>query len=179
MRSKTAFVVTAVMTLAATLGSSVHSQAPQSLISGTIDDYAWVEVGSGAGAWHVTGQWTADLNRPNGKGEFIASLLGVRSDLWVQQTGADPANPALRSPHTHHVGLLNADVTALPNGVRLTGIAIITANGAAAPYSNSPVQVDITGGALLQFSNLKLTFLGPAIEHFGPQAYEGIVVFKR
>jgi hypothetical protein len=148
-------------------------------VSGTFNDYVWVEVGSGAGAWHVTGDWTADVRGRSGKGEFIASLLGVRSDLWVLQTSADPANPALRSPHTHHVGLFNEDVTVIPNRVRLTGTAIITTNGAAAPFSGSPVQVDITGGALLQFSNIKLTFLGHAIDHFGPQPYDGIVVFGR
>ena len=119
------------------------------------------------------------MSGASGKGEFVASLLGVRSDLWLLQTKADPANPALRSPHTHHVGLLNANVSVIPNGVRLTGTAIITTNGAVAPYSGSPVQVDITGGGLIRFSNIQLSFLGVAIEHFGPQPYDGIVMVER
>jgi hypothetical protein len=45
-------------------------------------------------------------------------------------------------------------------------------------FSGSPVRVDITGGALLLFSNIKLTLLGHAIDHFGPP-YEGIVLFGR
>ena len=148
-------------------------------VSGTIDDYVWVESGAGAGAWHVTGPWTARSKGDSGKGHFRASLLGVRSDLWVTQTGADPANPALRSPHTHHIALFDADITAIPNGVRLEGTAVITANGSVAAYSNSTVRVDITGGSLLRYSNVKLTFLGHAVDHFGPQPYEGVVSIGR
>jgi hypothetical protein len=148
-------------------------------LSGTFDDYVWVTMGGGAGPWHVTGGWTAKRLGNSDKVEFIASLHGVRSDLWVLQTGTDPANPALRSAHTHHIGLLDASVTTLPNGIRLAGTAIITVNGAVAPYSGSPVEVDITGGGLLPLSNIKLTFLGAAIEHFGPQPYEGVVDAKR
>lgn len=161
------------------MGGQALAQGPaQARVRGTFSDYVWVEAGSGAGAWHVTGEWIAQLNRASGKGEFIASLLGVRSDLWVLQTNADPANPASRTPHTHHVGLMNADVTIIPNGVRLTGLAIITTNGSAVPFSNSPAQVDITGGSLIGFSNIKLTFLGAAVDHFGPQPYDGVVVFE-
>lgn len=165
----------------AVMGGQVVAQEPaQAAVRGTFNDYVWVATtGSGAGAWHVTGQWTAQVNRATGRGEFIASLLGVRSDLWVLQTGADPTNPALRTPHTHHIGLLNSEVTVIPNGVRLTGTAIITSNGSVAPFSGSLVQVDITGGSMVAFSNIKLTFLGAAVDHFGPQAYDGIVVFER
>jgi hypothetical protein len=148
-------------------------------VSGTFNDYVWVETGSGAGAWHVTGEWTARVKADSGKGEFTGSLLGVRSDLWVLETLADPANPALRTPHTHHVGLLDAEVTVIPNGIRFEGTAIITANGSAALYSNSTVRVDITGGSLIRYSNIKLTFFGAAVEHFGPQPYDGLVVIGR
>jgi hypothetical protein len=166
------------------LGAGAHAVAQETnpllgRVSGTIDDYVWVETGAGAGPWHVTGQWTARSKGDSGKGEFRASLLGVRSDLWVLQTGADPANPALRSPHTHHVALFDAVLTVIPNGIRLEGTAVITANGTVAPYSNSTVRVDITGGGLLRYSNVKLTFLGHAVEHFGPQPYEGVVAIGR
>ncbi len=169
-----------VFAMVVAIGDPVVAQGTsQARARGTFSDYVWVETGSGAGAWHVTGEWTAQLNQTSGKGEFIGSLLGVRSDLWVIQTNADPANPALRGPHTHHVGLLNAELTVITNGVRLAGNAIITSNGSVAPFSGSPVQVDITGGSLIGFSNIKLTFLGAAVEHFGPQPYEGVVVFER
>ena len=157
---------------------AVAQETVEPHISGTFNDYVWVETGTGAGAWHVTGTWTAQVHGRSGKGEFIGSLLGVRSDLWVLQTNADPANPALRTPHTHHVGLLDADVTVIPNGIRLTGNATITTNGSVAPFSDSPVQIDITGGQLIHYSNIKLTFLGSAVGHFGPQPYDGIVVLE-
>ncbi len=180
MTNKPCLVVSLLVTMALTMGSHAFAQdSPQTHISGTINDYVWVEAGAGAGAWHVTGQWAAKVKPGSGKGEFIGSLLGVRSDLWVLETFADPANPALRTPHTHHIGLVDADVTVIPNGIRLEGTAIITANGSVAPYSGSTVRVDITGGGQLRFSNIRLTFLGTAVEHFGPQPYDGLVVPKR
>lgn len=179
MGNRPMLVMTALLAMAAMGADAGGQERPQSRVSGTFNDYVWVEVGAGAGAWQVTGDWTAEVGVSSGKGEFVASLLGVRSDLWVLQTGADPANPALRTPHTHHVGLHDAEVSIIPNGLRLTGAAVITTNGAAAPFSGSPVQVDLTGGDAIRFSNIKLTFLGAAIEHFGPQPYDGLVVFGR
>ena len=180
MTKKSLVVASLVVTMALAVGARAFAQeTSQTHVSGTFNDYVWVEGGAGAGAWHVTGAWTADVKKGSGKGRFIGSLQGVRSDLWVLETFQDPANPALRSPHTHHVGLLDADVTVIPNGVRLEGTAVITANGSVAPYSGSTVRVDITGGSLLRFSNIKLIFDGPAIEHFGPQPYDGLVVLKR
>ena len=155
-------------------------EAPLTHVAGTFNDYVWVEASQGFGPWHVTGEWSARVNPDSGKGEFIGSLLGVRSDLWVLQTAADPANPALRRPHTHHVSLPDADVIVLSNGVRLEGTAIITAQGSVAGYSGSAVRVDITGGNLIRYSNIKLTFLGAGgVDHFGPQPYEGVVVLGR
>ncbi|HET9196043.1 MAG TPA: hypothetical protein VFO21_24360 [Vicinamibacterales bacterium] len=177
--------ILALSVAAATAGAmSAHAMAqdavqPPLRVSGTFNDYVWVEGGAGAGAWHVSGEWAAQVRGNSGKGDFTGSLLGVRSDLWVLQTFADPANPALRSPHTHHVGLADADVTILPNGVRLEGVATITANGALAPYSGSTVRVDITGGNTIRYSNIKMTFTGAGVDHFGPQPYEGLVVLGR
>lgn len=177
-RTLGAMSVLVAMAMAMGLQASAQ-QTPQTHVSGTFNDYVQVEGGAGAGAWQVTGAWTAKINTASRKGEFVASLLGVRSDLWVLLTQADPANPALRSPHTHHIGLLDADVTELSNGIRLEGSAVITANGSVAPYSGSTVRVDITGGGLIRFSNVKLTLLGNAIDHFGSQPYDGLVVLER
>ena len=183
MTNKPRFAMSLLATMALAIGTHAFAEenggkALRGPVSGTFNDYVWVEAAAGAGAWHVTGQWTARV-KGNGKGEFTGSLLGVRSDLWVLQTFADPANPALRTPHTHHVGLLEAEVTVIPNGIRLEGTAIITGNGSVAPYSNSTVRVDITGGSLIRYSNIKLTFFGAAVEHFGPQPYDGLVVIGR
>jgi hypothetical protein len=179
-RSKRAVALSVLLMIGLGAGApAVAQEGAAARVAGTFNDHIWVEMGSGAGAWQVGGEWTAQLNRQGTKADFIGSLLGVRSDLWVLQTNADPTSPAVRTPHTHHVGLLNADIAVIPNGIRLTGAAIITTNGSVAPFSGSPVQVDITGGALIRFSNIKLTFLGPAVEHFGSQAYDGIVAFGR
>lgn len=184
MTNKRRFAISVLATMALAIGAHAlaqdnASEAPPRHVSGTFNDYVWVEAAAGAGAWHVTGEWTARVNANSGKGAFTGSLLGVRSDLWVLETSADPANPALRTPHTHHVGLVDADVTVIPNGIRLEGTAVITANGSLAPYSDSMVRVDITGGNLIRYSNIKLTFLGAAIDHFGPQPYDGLVVIGR
>lgn len=184
MSNKIRFALFLVAAMAVALSTQSFAQpnaadVPVTNVSGTFNDYVWVEAGAGAGAWHVTGEWTARANQSSGKGEFIGSLQGVRSDLWVLQTFADPANPALRTPHTHHIGLVNAAVTALSNGVQLEGTATITGNGSVAPYSNSLVRVEITGGNLIPHSNIKLTFFGAAVGHFGPQPYEGLVVLGR
>jgi hypothetical protein len=71
---------------------------------------------------------------------------------------------------------VNGEVTSIANGFKVSGTAAITANGSVAPYSNAPVEVEITGGNLMRFSNMKLTFLGMAIDHFGSQPYDGVVV---
>jgi hypothetical protein len=183
MIRKTILALSAVAAMAVAMGAHVMAAQdavqPPLRVSGTFNDYVWVEVGAGAGAWHVTGEWAAQVKGDSGKGAFTASLLGVRSDLWVLQNLVDPTNPALRSPHTHHVVLADAVVTILADGIRLEGPATITANGAAASYSGSTVRVDITGGNAIRYSNIKMTFFGDGIGHFGPQPYEGVVALGR
>ena len=174
-----ALSVVAAMAMGAHVVTAQDGVQPPLRVSGTFNDYVWVEVGAGAGAWHVTGEWAAQVKGDSGKGDFTASLLGVRSDLWVLQNLVDPTNPALRAPHTHHVGLADAVVTTIANGIRLEGPATITANGSTASYSGSTVRVDITGGNAIRYSNVKMTFFGDGIGHFGPQPYEGVVTLGR
>jgi hypothetical protein len=147
-------------------------------LGGTIGDYVWVEAGPGLGAWFVSGEWVLHASGTSGKADFTASLLGVRSDLWVLQNAADPVTTT-RSPHTHHVVIANGEVTSIPNGFKVSGTATITANGNTTPYSSAPVEVEITGGDLLEFSNMRLKFLGIAIDHFGSQPYDGVVALAR
>jgi hypothetical protein len=169
----------AVLLALAVLGVQASAQNPaKAHLGGTIGDYVWVEAGPGFGAWFVSGEWSLHVHGESGKADFTASLLGVRSDLWVLQNSIDPVTTT-RSPHTHHVGIVKGEVTSIPNGFKVSGTATITANGNATPYSSAPVEVEITGGNLLQFSNMKLTFLGVAIDHFGSQPYDGVVVLGR
>lgn len=151
--------------------------APEMRLTGILADHVWVDVGAGAGAWQVSGTWSARVSGSSGKGEFVAAILGVRSDLWVLQTDAN-AQTTTRSPHTHHVTLLDATVSAIPAGIRLAGNAIITTNGNVADFSGSPIVVDIKGGNTVQLSNMQLTFLGASNGHFGSHTYDGIVTIE-
>jgi hypothetical protein len=102
----------------------------------------------------------------------------------------DPTNPATRSPHTHHISLTNAtvsyDTSVCPansppttgGGVVVTSTATTAANGSPAPFEAkgaSTLQVCITGGPQVNFSNMTLVYTGPATGHFGPQAIHGVV----
>ncbi|MGH9173525.1 MAG: hypothetical protein ACRD1H_04160, partial [Vicinamibacterales bacterium] len=70
-------------------------------------------------------------------------------------------------------------VTVTATGWRISGAAIITSNGAAAGFSGSPIDVEITGGNALASANVKLTFSGAATGHFGTQPLDGVVIFAR
>ena len=66
-------------------------------------------------------------------------------------------------------------VAAIGNGFRISGTAVITSNGSLAPFSSSPVTVDITGGNTVGFSNVSVTFGGAAATHFGAEPVRGVV----
>jgi hypothetical protein len=62
----------------------------------------------------------------------------------------------------------------------VSGDANITGNGNAALFSGSPIEVVISGGDAIAYSNLRLTFVGEpasgtAPEHFGTQPLAGVV----
>jgi hypothetical protein len=85
------------------------------------------------------------------------------------------ADGSTRASHTHHVGIIGGSVAPIANGYRITGNAIITSNGTAAPFTGSQVDIEITGGGTLQYANAKVTFGGVAIGHFGDQPLDGVV----
>ena len=119
-----------------------------------------------AGPWLIVGPWSLAVTTQTGRVEFLAALSMVRSD-----------NPA-RQAHTHHVAMNDGQVTPLANGYRITGNAMITSNGATAGFSGSPVVIEITGGNAVTLANLKVTFGGSAVAHFGDQPLEGVVNFR-
>ncbi|HEY6384320.1 MAG TPA: hypothetical protein VIX91_01420 [Candidatus Acidoferrum sp.] len=108
-------------------------------------------------------------------------------------------NPGMRNPHTHHLSMTDATVSydmatlslcpvdSPPTTVRfvLTGPADITGNGTAAPFQTTPagvttlsaLQVCITGGTEVTYSNMTMTFQtgAPAIKHFGSLPIHGVV----
>jgi hypothetical protein len=135
-----------------------------------------------AGSWEVHGLWTLHLKGASDKADFLAELTMERSDYWFLTTSNPPADPnslAARNAHTHHVGMTDAIVSALANGFRVSGAATVTGNGSTAPFgTSSTVQVDITGGDLVTYSNLALTFGGDAVKHFGSAPLAGVVSLK-
>jgi hypothetical protein len=142
--------------------------------SGVIDDHTIAT----AGSWEIHGEWSLDLVGASGKANFSAALNMERSDYYfLTTTGANPNSVAARNPHTHHIVVTGGTVTSIPDGFRVSGSALVTGNGSTAPFgSSSTVQVAVTGGDLVSPSNIKLTFGGDAVAHFGSQAFSGVVV---
>ncbi|MGC1522327.1 MAG: hypothetical protein WA803_12375, partial [Steroidobacteraceae bacterium] len=58
-------------------------------------------------------------------------------------------------------------------------VDLLTGNGGQAPFETVPpsstLQVCVTGGTEVPYSNVSLTFGAPATAHFGPQAIHGVV----
>jgi hypothetical protein len=121
----------------------------------------------GAGAWYLDGKWSLDIKGRSGKGDFSVGLNMARA-------ATEP-----RQPHTHHLSIRDGAVTMLPNGYHISGTAVITINGTVAPFSGSPVDVDITGGDTVEFSNLAVVFGNPAAGHFGTAPITGVVTTER
>lgn len=158
--------VLSVLALTLALSSQGVAQgSSQSRFGGLINDYT--PVLDAGGAWHVVGQWAAEVKGQSGKGDVSLALSMVRAD-----------NP-VRSSHTHHVWITDGEVTALPNGYRITGAGVFTGNGNLAGFSGSPVTVDITGGNAVEFSNVSVTFGGGATAHFGSESLDGVVTSRQ
>jgi hypothetical protein len=155
---------------------------------GLINDYSPSTVSGGP--YEIRGQWSLDIDR-TGAASFTADLNMETSDYGITSaTQVDPTNPATRSPHTHHITVTNAsvsyDLSVCPanspattsQGVVVNGTATTTGNGGPAPFESkgaSTLQVCITGGSEVQFSNVTLVYTGPATGHFGAQPIHGVV----
>jgi len=121
----------------------------------------------GQGPWRVLGEFAVVQMGRSGKADFSASLSMVRADN------------SSRSPHTHHVGLTDGDVTPIAGGYRITGAAVIAGNGNLAGFSGSRIVVDIVGGNAVPQANIRLTFLDGAVAHFGSDPLDGVVTRAR
>ena len=155
---------------------------------GAINDYSPSTVSGGP--WEIRGVWSMDVQK-TGVANFAADLNMETSDYGITSpTQVDPTNPATRSPHTHHITMTNAtvsyDTTPCPannppttgSGVVVTGTATTSGNGGPATFESkgpSTLQVCITGGSEVEFSNVTLVYTGPATGHFGPQPIHGVV----
>jgi hypothetical protein len=156
--------------------------------SGVINDYSPSTVAGGP--YEIRGDWSLDVES-GGIANFSADLTMETSDYGISSAAqVDPANPATRTPHTHHISMTNAtvsyDTSVCPvnnppttsAGLVVTGTSTTTGNGGPAPFESkgsSTVQVCILGGSQVNFSNMTLVYSGPATGHFGPQPIHGVI----
>ena len=162
------------LVLVASIGALAQNQASERhRFSGLINAYS--PQGT-TGPYEVRGTWNLQLLGNSGKAEFSAELNMVLSDGWVLTLGAGNFDPSVRGAHTHHITVHNATVTPITGGFKVNGTARITANGTNNPVvSPSPLEIDITGGTNVKFSNVTLTFGAPASNHFGAEPLPGVV----
>jgi hypothetical protein len=155
---------------------------------GVIGDYTPSNVSGGP--YEMRGVWSLDVSR-SGTANFTADMTMETSDYGITNaTAVDPTNPATRSPHTHHITMTNVpvsyDVSVCPanspattgGGVVINGTATTTGNGGPATFEAkgpSTLQVCITGGTEVEFSNATFVYTGPATGHFGSQPIHGVV----
>ena len=175
MRSRWWLVAQLLVVLLAGFGAAAQNGTPQRL-GGTISDYT---PASGGGPWEVRGHWSLHMHGDSGTADFTAAVAMVHSDLGVTMSSNPNLNdPKARNAHTHHISVLGGTVTLIPNGFRVSGPATVTANGAFPPPfgPSSTLQIDITGGNSVAFSNIALTFGGQAAGHFGANPINGVVV---
>ena len=198
MVSTVAFVVLALAILA-------RGQTPTPThFSGLVNDFTPETIqGKVVGPWVMHGTWSLDLKGRSGLADFSAAMTMELSDHAMEVaiangviTGGVPTtfdDPETRIPHTHHITMKDATVSyntstcpvytspPVPNAVfMVTGWASITGNGAPAPFSKndtvlSMLQVCVSGGSDVPFSNVTLVFGSPASGHFGSQAIHGVI----
>ncbi len=138
-----------------------------------------------ADVWRLDGSRRVDsgYDRWTECGELYGGVDdGTIRSVFRRHRRADPNNLVTRNAHTHHISLVNGRVTAIPGGFRVSGQAsetTITGNGATALFETDPptstLQIDVTGGNLVSFSNVTLTFGGAAVKHFGLNPLSGVV----
>ena len=189
------WMLTAVVVALLAVGMGALAQAPTpSHFSGLVNDYSPQTIsGKLVGPWEMHGTWSLDLKGRSGLADFSAAMTMELSDYAVVNGVVQNVDdPATRDPHTHHITMKDATVSyatgtcpvnnpATTNpGFMVTGMADITANGGPAPFSKgdtvlSTLQVCVSGGSDVPFSNVTLVFGAPASGHFGSQAINGVV----
>jgi hypothetical protein len=166
-------------------------------LSGVINDYSPSNVKGGP--WEMHGQWSMDLHREWRSGDtadfyadmtmsgFVTTALSGPNETTVPVQTSGGVNP-----HTHHIRLTNMKITwdmagcpaflppATLDGFQISGtVSLVTGNGSMAPFETNPIstslQVCVTGGSEVPYSNITLVFSGPATSHFGSQAIHGVV----
>jgi hypothetical protein len=194
MKSKVSLWARAILTvLALGVGIGALAQSPNHRelreLGGVLNDYTPATASTNSpsgttsvgGPWEVRGHWQLVL-KGREKAEFTAALTMERSDAGVAQSGGgDLNNPVDRFAHTHHITMLDGDVTPTATGFQVTGPAAITKDGAWPPPFGSSLPtltIEITGGTgenSVRFSNITVLFAAPAAGHFGTAPLHGVV----
>src|SRR5580698_1922361 len=119
---------------------------------GVINDYSPSTVSGGP--YEIRGDWALDVVR-GGTANFSADLDMETSDYGITgATQVDPANPATRSPHTHHISMTNATVSyntsACPANSPATTVPGLVVNGTATTSGNGgPASFESKGASTL------------------------------
>jgi hypothetical protein len=166
--------IAVLVVLAASMGALAQNSKGKQF-NGVMDAYTTQTAATGP--YEIHGEWSLNLKADSGKADFSAALNMELSDGWVLTRNKNNFDPNARGAHTHHIALLDAEVTPIANGFRVNGIAVFTLNGGPAPATIEPsaVVVEITGGKDVEFSNMTLTFLAPGSVHFGSEPLPGVV----
>lgn len=154
-------------------------------LRGWLNDYSPGSVSGGP--YEMRAEWSMEL-RPSGKASFSAAMNMETSDWGISKGIVDPDDPVTRGAHTHHItvtnGVVSRDTSVCPTfrpatsgGFVVTGPVRITGNGSPAPFdaAGNTAQICITGGSMVELSNITLTLIGAATGHFGTQAIRGAV----
>jgi hypothetical protein len=159
------------LVVAGVTGVIAGTRAPNHF-AGVINDYT--AVAGGTGPWEVRGPWTLDVDEKTGKADFSAAVTMELTDFALSGTNI---GTSARTQHTHHLTVVGGTITSITGGFEVTGPVTITKDGGAAPMAiqGSSLVIDITGGSLVEFSNVALTFQDGAVMHFGMAPLHGVV----
>jgi hypothetical protein len=166
-----------VMVAAAVLVTLADLQTPTHF-SGVINDFTAVAgataVSPGTGPWEVRGPWSLNLHEKSGTADFSAAVTMELSDFSLSGSNI---TASARMQHTHNLTVEGGTVTPITGGFEVTGPVTITKDGGPAPAAiqGSTLVIDITGGTLVTFSNISLTFEDGASGHFGLAPLHGVV----
>ncbi len=144
-------------------------------LSGVINAYS--PQTTTTGPYEVRGPWSMKVNRESGKADFSAALNMELSDGWAITKNGGDFDPDSRGAHTHHITVIQGEVTLLAGGgFQVYGpAATVTLNGNTAPVSPTPLLIVVTGGSIVEYSNIALTFGSPGSNHFGNEPLPGVV----
>ena len=159
------------LVMATTIGARTQAPPCQSF-SGVLNGYS--PQTTATGPYEVRGPWSLTIDGETGKATFSAAVNMELSDGWVITRNGSDFDPAARGAHTHHIRMV-ADVTETSEGIQVKGTATVTLNGSPAPVSPTPLEIDITGGTKVKYSNINLTFGAPGSMHFGTTPLPGVV----